>query len=54
MKPFRHILELLGLAAIGIGCYQIYPPVAWIFGGAITLVLAVGWYLHEKESDTEN
>lgn len=45
MNSFRHILELLGLVAIGIGCYQICPPTAWIFGGAAALLLAFCWKL---------
>jgi len=50
MNPLRHILELIGLAAIGIGCYQIYPPTAWLFGGAAALLLAFCWKLLETDN----
>ena len=34
----RHVLELLGLVSIGIGCWLIFPPTVWIYAGVATWV----------------
>lgn len=44
MNRLRHLIELAGLLAIGVGCWQVYRPLAWIFGGVALLLLAFCWW----------
>lgn len=41
---FRALVDLIAVAAysaIVYGCWQIYPPAAWIVGGSMALIAAV-------------
>lgn len=42
-------LQVVGLIAVMVGLYWIYPPLGMIFGGAILLMWGVGVYIESKE-----
>ena len=41
LSPARDWIALLGFAAATYGVYQIYPPMAWIWGGAFLIYVGV-------------
>jgi len=49
MSKLRHVLELGGLAAIGVGLYLAWPPLAWIWAGAAALLVSVCWMILSRE-----
>lgn len=48
MVKARHLIEMLGLLAIVVGCWEIYAPLAWIVGGVVLLVIAFCWWALES------
>ena len=39
MNAVANILAYGGAVMIGIGCWAIYPPLVWIYGGALALLI---------------